>query len=120
MKAFLLDLGFTAVFVAIGMSSHGSSWSQYPQTALPFIAALVIAWAFPLVHKQPTSLIAGAVVWAITTAGGLGIRAVMGDGVSGAFPIITAAVLAAFFFGWRIIAFLVQRRKATPSGSSHQ
>lgn len=109
MKAFLTDLGLTAVFVAIGMSSHDSSWSDYPLTLVPFVIALTVAWAIPRVSTAPLSLGSGAIVWAVTAAGGLGLRALFGDGVSGAFPIVTALVLAAFFFGWRIITHLVMR-----------
>ena len=110
MKAFLADLGLTAVFVAIGMSSHEASWSDYPLTLVPFVIALTVAWVIPRVSTSPVSLVSGAIVWAVTAAGGLGLRSLFGDGVSGAFPIVTAIVLAAFFFGWRIIVLLVSRR----------
>ena len=109
MRAFLVDLGLTAVFVAIGMSSHESAWSAYPLTLLPLAIALAAAWALPVVRANPLSLRAGAAVWAVTAAGGLGLRALFGGSVSGGFPVVTALVLAAFFFGWRAAASHVGR-----------
>ncbi|WP_182353958.1 DUF3054 domain-containing protein [Flaviflexus huanghaiensis] len=104
MRAFLLDLVLTAGFVALGMASHGSPPAEYPLTALPFIIALVGAWALPRVSRDPASLVSGAIVWSVTTIGGLGLRALFGDGLAGAFTLVTASVLAVFFFGWRAIA----------------
>ena len=112
-RAFILDLALTAVFVAIGMSSHGSSPADYPMTALPFIIALLAAWLVPAVRRAPSSLPSGAIVWVVTAGGGLGLRAIFGDGVSGAFPIVTAVVLAFFFFGWRLVSSRLR-------GRSHQ
>lgn len=100
---FLLDLVLTGLFVALGMNSHDSSWSEYPLTVLPFVLALIAAWLLPQVRRAPASLTAGAIVYVITTAGGLALRWAFGDGLSGAFPLVTAAVLAVFFFGWRLI-----------------
>lgn len=109
MKAFLTDLVLTAVFVALGMSTHDSPWSAYPLTLVPFVLALTVAWAIPKVSAAPASLTSGAIVWAVTTAGGLGLRALFGNSVSGAFPVVTALVLAAFFFGWRIVVHMISR-----------
>lgn len=112
MRVFLADLALTAAFVAIGLASHDGALADYPLTALPFIIALVAAWAIPRVWREPASLASGAIVWSVTTAGGLGLRALMGDGLSGAFPIVTALVLAALLLGWRIAARVVARHSA--------
>lgn len=106
--ALLLDLVLTAAFVAIGMSSHESSLSEYPLTALPFLLALALAWLIPAVRREPASLRSGAIVWGVTTAGGLALRALFGGGVSGAFPVVTALVLAALLLGWRLVARAVR------------
>lgn len=112
MRAFILDLLLTAAFVAIGMSSHSSAWSDYPMTVLPFVIALVVAWIIPVVRRNPASFSAGAIVYVITVAGGLGLRYAFGDGLSGAFPLVTAAVLAVFFFGWRAINRAVTAKRS--------
>lgn len=104
--AFGIDAVLTLVFVAIGMSSHDSPWSDYPTVAAPFILALVLgylAWFVTLPGHSPAGIKPGLLIWAVTTAGGLLLRFALGDGVSGAFPIITAVVLFVFLFGWRVI-----------------
>lgn len=110
MIAFIIDIVLTGGFVAYGMNTHDSPWSDFPVTAAPFVIALVIAWLIiPRVREQPFSLVSGAIVAILTAGIGLALRAGFGQGVSGAFPIVATAMIAAFFLGWRLIALLINQ-----------
>lgn len=109
---FGLDLALVATFIAIGMTTHESAFSAYLQTLAPFALALVVGWVIWLYLGRGTSparLVAGLVIWGATTGGGLAVRALMGDGVSGAFPLVAAGVLFVFLVGWRGICALGSR-----------
>lgn len=102
-------LGFTIV----GLASHGGiDLKEIGRVGWPFLAALVVVWALPLVRM--TSLLVwptGVVVWLVTAVGGLVIRWAIYGGVSGPMPWITIGVLGVLIVGWRTIAHLIERRK---------
>ena len=90
------DLAIVVSFVLIGRDTHQESvgFSEVLRTGAPFVVALVGAWLAPVVHRQPWLIGAGLIVGVITTAMGLFFRSVVfGEGVSGAFPLVTAAYL---------------------------
>ncbi|MFH5822362.1 DUF3054 domain-containing protein [Georgenia sp. AZ-5] len=110
---FGLDLACVLVFALVGMLMHGSALSEYFQTAWPFVVGLAVAWMAPGTRDVPLIIWpTGVIVWAVTTAVGLALRWASGDGVSGAFPLVTAIVLAVLLIGWRVVPEVVERRRA--------
>ncbi len=108
----LVDLVCVLVFTLIGMLSHGSPLSGYLGTAWPFVVGLVVAWMIPGTRDVPTILWpTGVVVWAVTAVVGLALRWATGGGVTGAFPVVTAVVLAVLLIGWRLVPEVIQRRR---------
>lgn len=114
--ALLADLVLVIVFAALGLAAHDA-----PLTAS---AVLLVAWPFAvgalLGHLAVRSWHAplrlwphGVMVWAITLAGGMALRSLLGMGAQLAFVITTALFLALFLLGWRLIATLVERRGRT-------
>lgn len=90
------DLAVVLSFVLIGRDTHEESvgLSEVLRTAAPFLLALVGAWLTPLVHREPWRTRTGVAVGLIATLVGLFFRGVVfGEGVSGAFPVVTAAYL---------------------------
>ena len=108
-RRFLLGLDALGViaFVAIGRDTHDreSTLAGLAGTAAPFLIALAAGWLAARAWRSPASLRTGAIVWAVTLAGGmLARRLVVGDGTAPAFVLVAAAFLAAFLFGWRMAA----------------
>lgn len=110
LQVFLVDAALTLAFVVIGMAAHDSG-SNFIETAWPFLAALVIAWLIPWVHRQPVSMRAGIIVWLITALGGLGLRAASDNSLSMPFPLVAIGFLLLFLVGWRIVPFILARPK---------
>ena len=111
LRWFALDLACVVVFTIIGMAMHGSPAGAFLLTVWPFVLGLAIAWALPGVRSLPLILWpTGVIVWAVTTVVGLALRAVTDGGVSGAFPFVTAGVLALLILGWRGILEIKERR----------
>ena len=64
LASFGIDLAATLAFVAIGMSTHDSSFADYPATAAPFVLALVagwVVWLFLGRGTSPARILAGLV-----------------------------------------------------------
>ena len=111
LRWFGVDLACVLVFTAIGMAMHGTPAGEFLLTTWPFVLGLAIAWALPGVRSLPLIIWpSGVLVWAVTTWLGLALRAVTGGGVSGAFPFVTAGVLALLIIGWRVIPEVKERR----------
>ncbi|MHB1064555.1 MAG: DUF3054 domain-containing protein [Georgenia sp.] len=111
-KWFGLDLAGVLVFAFVGVLSHGSPLGDYLQVVWPFVVALAAAWMVPAVRAFPLLIWpSGVLVWAVTVAIGLGLRWVTGGGGSGAFPVVTAVVLAVLIIGWRVVPEVVERRR---------
>ncbi|MFD1504500.1 DUF3054 domain-containing protein [Georgenia yuyongxinii] len=109
---FALDLVCVLGFVVVGNLTHGTPLGEYLGTAWPFVVGLVVAWMAPGTRDVPTILWpTGVLVWAVTTVVGLGLRWASGDGLSGAFPLVTAAVLAVLLIGWRVVPEVLVRRR---------
>lgn len=90
------DIAVVVSFVLIGRDTHQESvgFSEVVRTGAPFGLALIGAWLAPLVHRHPWLIGAGLVVGVVTTGMGLFFRSIVfNEGVSGAFPIVTAAYL---------------------------
>ncbi|WP_146361927.1 DUF3054 domain-containing protein [Arthrobacter yangruifuii] len=107
-----LDLVLITVFAALGRQSHehGLAVTGILLTALPFILACLIAWAAMRAWRRPGQLWpAGIVVWLVTAAGGLAIRALSGGGTALSFQVVTLTVLGAFLLGHRLVWIVVSR-----------
>lgn len=113
------DLAVVVSFVLIGRDTHEESvgFSEVARTGAPFILALVGAWLAPLVHRQPWRISVGIAAGVITTAMGLLFRSVVfGEGLSGAFPVVTAAYLIGLIgLGRVLFRFWVVGRAAARS-----
>ncbi len=133
---FLADAGAVALFIALGRRTHEESGlSGYADALRPFLMALLVVWlgvflwqAFAMARtKDSTDALAwreraarrlmaiwptGVLVWVVTAAGGLALRAAGGGGLSGGFPYVTFGVLGALMLGWRLVAILIRRRRA--------
>ena len=100
--AIVLDLALVVLFAALGRASH----------ALPFVAGTLIAWIALILRKASGSTVrSGAFVWAITVIGGMVFRMLLGDGTAVAFIVVAAVTLALFLIGWRLVAWIVGRRR---------
>ncbi|GAA4434106.1 DUF3054 domain-containing protein [Georgenia halophila] len=108
---FLVDLAAVLVFTVLGMAMHGTPASDFLVVLWPFVLGLAIAWALPAVRSFPLLLWpTSVIVWVATTVIGLVLRGITGGGVSGAFPFVTAVVLAALLVGWRLVPWAQRRR----------
>jgi hypothetical protein len=116
-----LDIVCVLAFVAAGRSSHAeeNTLGALVGTAWPFLVGLGIGWAVLAVvaRRRDTGepghaawvrpVAAGVPVVVVTWAVAMVLRAVTGQGLSGAFPAVALGVLAALLVGWRCIAVLV-------------
>lgn len=117
----LIDVVLIMLFAGLGRRSHEVSLDIVGifQTALPFIAALVIASIVTVFWRTWARVWpAGVFVWAITVAGGLALRVlVFGDTAAFSFQIVAALVLALLLLGRRLASSLIIRRRAPASRS---
>ncbi|TDE97362.1 DUF3054 domain-containing protein [Occultella glacieicola] len=116
--AAVVDVVAVGAFALAGRGTHHEDGvlAGLAGTAWPFGVALAIGWLLARAWRAPLRLWpTGAAVWAMTVAGGLGLRGLTGGGLSGAFPIVTAVVLGVFLLGWRAVATLLTRRSG-PTG----
>ena len=100
------DLVLILVFAALGRQSHehGLDFAGILGTALPFAAACLLGWAATRAWRSPVRLWpTGVVVWLVTVAAGLVIRALTGGGTATSFMLVTLAVLGAFLLGQRLL-----------------
>ena len=108
-----LDLILIIVFAAVGRDTHehGLDPAGILVTASPFLAACLAGRAVLARWISPALLWpAGVVLWIITVAAGLGIRALFGGGVVLSFAVVTLVVLGAFLLLPRAAAALLRRR----------
>ncbi|WP_426738791.1 DUF3054 domain-containing protein [Plantibacter sp. 2H11-2] len=109
-----IDLLAVIVFVLIGRASHGEGILGLLVTLWPFAVGLLVGHVLALVLGQREARSvrwAGVVVWVSTVVVGMVLRAVSGQGVQLSFVIVTVLVLAALLLGWRLVAWLIARRR---------
>ncbi|ROR83179.1 Protein of unknown function [Plantibacter flavus] len=109
-----IDLLAVIVFVVIGRASHGEGILGLLVTLWPFAVGLLVGHVLALVLGQRETRSvrwAGVVVWVSTVVVGMVLRAVSGQGVELSFVIVTVLVLAALLLGWRLVAWLIARRR---------
>jgi hypothetical protein len=116
--AALLDLAAVVLFVVLGRRNHeeAATLAGTLEVAAPFLLALVAGWACVQAWKRPADLRTGLVVWAVTFGLGMILRNMLFDrGTAGSFVLVAAGFLAVTMLGWRALAGLVLRRRATAS-----
>jgi hypothetical protein len=110
----VLDLVLVLVFAVIGRASHGEALTPVGilTTAWPFLVGGLVGSVVACVVLHLGWLKEGALVWATAAVVGLLLRALTGGGMAMAFIIVATTVLAVLLVGWRLVAFVVRRRKA--------
>jgi hypothetical protein len=113
--SFALDTTAVVLFVVIGRRNHDQDpgVGGIVSTVWPFLIALLVGWLVQRAWRQPMALRTGAVVWAVTWAGGMALRRLAGDGTALSFVIVTGVFLGATIVGWRVIAAVISRRRST-------
>ncbi|MBF4462841.1 MULTISPECIES: DUF3054 domain-containing protein [unclassified Rathayibacter] len=113
-----LGLAFDAVlvlvFALIGRASHEEDLTAVGvlTTLWPFLAALLLGWVVSRSWQTPERIVpSGLVVWAVTVAGGMVLRAASEQGVQLGFVVVTAVVLGMFLLGRRALARVLARRR---------
>lgn len=113
--AAVVDLVLVVAFAALGRASHEEAAFGVGLfvTAWPFAFALAVGWLATLALRRPLAVWpTGVIIWAITVAGGLGLRVLSGDTAAVPFIIVATLTLALFLLGWRLVAALITRRRA--------
>ena len=122
--AFLTDVVLVVLFAVIGRASHdegvfGPFGRGLIETSWPFLAALAIGWLAALGWRTPVApLRTGLVVWLVTVAGGMLLRALSGQGTALPFVIVATLALALLLIGWRVIASAVIRARERRHGTA--
>ena len=114
--AFGHDLVAVLVFCAVGRASHQeeATFAGYLMTVWPFALALAVATAIVLATRRlrPENLAAGGIVWIVTVALGMILRAASGQGTALPFVIVATITLAVFFSVWRLVILIARRVQA--------
>ena len=111
--AALLDGAGVAAFAAVGRRSHaeGTDLVGVLGTAWPFLAGCGFGWLVARAWRRPEGLRAGAVVWAGTLAGGIGLRLLTGSTAQPPFVVVASISLAVLLLGWRGAHALLRRAR---------
>ncbi|WP_052466789.1 DUF3054 domain-containing protein [Mobilicoccus massiliensis] len=111
--AAVLDLVLIIVFAAIGRATHAESLTAALATAWPFVVGGAIGWLlwWAMRRTAPVSMAGGVVVWVCTVAGGMAVRALIGQGTALSFVVVASIATAILLLGWRALAALVTRRR---------
>ncbi|MDF3305469.1 DUF3054 domain-containing protein [Rhodococcus sp. ACS1] len=120
LPALALDVVLVIVFCAIGRRSHdeANALTGLATTAWPFLSGLAVGWLATVAlyrDKFDAFLIVptGIVVWLSTLVVGMLLRVVSGQGTAFSFIIVAGTVLAVFLLGWRAVAKIVTKARAT-------
>ncbi|QYB02548.1 DUF3054 domain-containing protein [Rhodococcus sp. USK10] len=120
LPALALDVVLVIVFCAIGRRSHdeANALTGLATTAWPFLSGLAVGWLATVAlyrDKFDAFLIVptGIVVWLSTLVVGMLLRVVSGQGTAFSFIIVAGTVLAVFLLGWRAVAKIVTKTRAT-------
>jgi hypothetical protein len=120
LPALALDVVLVIVFCAIGRRSHdeANALTGLATTAWPFLTGLAVGWLATVAlyrDKFDAFLIVptGIAVWLSTLVVGMLLRVVSGQGTAFSFVLVAGTVLAVFLLGWRAIAKIVTRSRAT-------
>jgi Kef-type K+ transport system membrane component KefB len=115
--AIVLDIVLVLLFALIGRASHGeNALAGLFVTAWPFLAGAFVGWLVGRVWRAPFAPWRGGLwVWGGALLLGMVLRVASGQGIAVSFIIVAAIVLFVFLVGWRLIASLVGRGRASRS-----
>ena len=120
LPALVLDVVLVIVFCAIGRRSHdeANALTGLATTAWPFLTGLAVGWLATVAlyrDKFDAFLIVptGIVVWLSTLVVGMLLRVVSGQGTAFSFVLVAGTVLAVVLLGWRAVAKIVTKSRAT-------
>lgn len=117
-----LDLVLVGVFTLIGRRTHDEPLDLvgWWQTAWPFLAGLLIGWAVVAMTSRswPTRLWHGLPVWISTVFAGMAFRDMSGQGTALPFVIVATLFLGVTLVGWRLVLWLVDRRRPANTRTS--
>jgi len=117
LAALAIDVLCVVVFVVIGRKSHdeGSALTGTAKVVAPFLIALLAGWVGWRRWRRPaTNLRFGTAVWLTTVALGMVLRRVVfAKSTAGTFIIVATVFLGVFLLGWRALAGVVAKRRAT-------
>ncbi|MFT4011054.1 MAG: DUF3054 domain-containing protein [Nocardioidaceae bacterium] len=102
----IFDVGAVSLFAAIGRLSHdeGLTPSGWWHTAWPFLAGVVLAHLLLLgLALSARQLRSGVLVWLVTWAGGMALRAVSDQGTAPSFVVVALVVLGVFLLVPRVV-----------------
>lgn len=106
------DLLIVLVFVAIGLVQHGDPLTSQNLfiVAWPFAVGALLGHLAIRSWRAPFDLWPqGVFIWAITIAGAMAIRALLGAGSELSFVLVSAGVTAVLMLGWRALALYLTR-----------
>ncbi len=115
--ALLLDAALVVAFAATGRASHDSDvLAGLGQTSWPFLAGLAVAWVLARAWRSPTAVVpTGLVVWVVTVAGGMLLRAASGQGTALPFVVVATLTLLVLLVGWRLVARGIRSLRSRPA-----
>ena len=111
----LLDLAAVTVFVLIGRRSHdeGEAFTAFLRTWWPFAAGLGLSGVLTGAWWHPFAWLRVTLLWVGTVAVGMLLRiSIDGREFKPSFVVVTTVFLGLCFFGWRLVARAVVRRRA--------
>jgi hypothetical protein len=103
----VVDLLLVGLFAVIGRLSHYGTLTVagWWETAWPFLAGTLLAWALLIVMRRPPAAVAsGVVVWLGALVGGMVLRQATGQGTATAFVVVATLVLGALLVAPRVVA----------------
>ncbi|MQA17162.1 MAG: DUF3054 family protein [Pseudonocardiaceae bacterium] len=114
--AAVADTAAVLAFAASGRRTHsgGAEVVGLLATAGPFLVALAAGWAVARAWRSAATLRTGLIVWPVTVAGGLALRAAFTGRLPLSFALVVAVVLGILLLGWRGLAGLAEGYRRTP------
>ena len=107
----LLDAVVLLVFAGVGRREHdsGNPVLGVFDTAWPFLVGAVVGHVIVLaLRRHPATLVAGAVVWAVTIVVGMLLRQATDQGTAFSFIVVASCFTGFFLLGWRLVARLLR------------
>lgn len=105
--ALALDLVLVVVFAIVGRASHSETLEFFGivETGWPFVVACLIGWLVVTLARSQQTVVwpAGIIIWAVTLAGGMGLRVLAGGTTAVAFIIVAGVTLALFLLVPRLL-----------------
>jgi hypothetical protein len=110
------DFVVVLIFVTIGRAHHndGETTRGIFTTTWPFAVGLLLAWLFLIKTKRGGwTFKSGVLVATVTTAVGMVLRVISGQGTATAFIFVALAFLLLGMLGWRLVGKVLVKRRAS-------